>query len=106
MELKLFLAWLTTAGAAWLTYKLIDEVPALKELGPKAKRRAAYVLSAVIAILAYLAQMPFGFVAVPAGWQAWAQALFLVGTSAFGLATIIHGESDLPAERPAEGVIL
>ena len=44
MELKLFLAWLTTAGAAWLTYKLIDEVPALKELGPKAKRRAAYVL--------------------------------------------------------------
>lgn len=103
MELKDFLTWATTAGAAWLTYHLINSVPALAGLGPRAKRRVAYALSGGIAVLAYLIMVEFGYVAAPAGdWHAWAETLFAVATSAFGLATIIHGERDLPVEPMGE----
>ncbi len=95
MPLSEFLAWASTVGAAILAYALIEEVPALTELEPKVKRRAAYALSAAIAILALLAEMGMGYVPVPATWVAWLEVLFAVGTGAFGLATMIHGERQL-----------
>lgn len=104
MELRDFLVWATTAGAAILAYKLIEEVRALSELGPRAKRRAAYALSGGIAVAAYVAAMQFGYVPTPANWRAWVEALFVVATGAFGLATIIHGERELPTEPTDEPV--
>jgi len=100
MELSAFLPWVTTVGAGLLAYWLLDEVPALTRLGPKAKRRLAYILSAAVAILAYLAMMGMHYVPVPADARAWIEVLFVVGTGAFGLSQIIHGERELPADGP------
>ena len=98
MELKEFLPWATTTGAALLTYWLIENVKGLVELPPLAKRIAAYVLSAGFGILAYLAEVGMLYVPQPEGWRAWVETLFLVGTGAFGLATMIHGAKKLPNE--------
>ena len=101
MELKAFLPWLSTVGAALIAYWLIGEVPRLVRLGPKAKRRLAYTLSAIVAILAYLAQMGMHYVPVPVSARAWIEVLFAVGTGAFGLSQLIHGERQLPVDAPA-----
>ncbi len=96
MELSAFLPWLTTVGAGLLAYWLINEIPQFSQQSPVAKRRLAYVLSAVIAILAYLAMVGMQYTPAPETWRAWIESLFLVGTGAFGLSQLVHGERDLP----------
>jgi hypothetical protein len=101
MELEKILVWVTTPGAAWLAYWLINNVAWLSAKGPRAKRFWACGISAGLAIAAYLAQIAMQYQPAPVEWRAWIEALVLVGTTAFGLATLIHGAKDLPAERPA-----
>ena len=95
MDLKTFLVWLTTIGAAIITYELIEHIPALVALEARIKRVVAYAMSAGLAILAWLAQIGMVYIAAPVGARAWIEAIFAVGTAAFGLATLIHTR-DLP----------
>ena len=97
MPLREFLVWLTTIGAAILTYELIEHVPKLAALEARTKRIVAYAMSAGFAILAWLAQVGMGYVVAPVSVRGNLEAIFAVGTAAFGLATLIHTR-DLPAE--------
>jgi hypothetical protein len=90
MELRQLLVWFTTIGAAIITYELMDGIPALAVLEARAKRIVAYAMSAGFAILAWLAQVGMLYVPAPVSARAWAEAVFAVGTAAFGLATLIH----------------
>lgn len=102
MELSAFLPWLSTVGAALVAYWLIKEIPRLARLGPKAKRRLAYAMSAGIAILAYLAMMGMHYAPIPITPRSWIEVLFAVGTGAFGLSQMIHGERQLPVDALPE----
>jgi hypothetical protein len=101
MPLKEFLVWLTTIGAAILTYELIEHVPKLAALEARTKRIVAYAMSAGFAILAWLAQVGMLYVPAPVGPRAWVEAIFAVGTVAFGLSTLIHTR-DLPVVEPVQ----
>jgi hypothetical protein len=45
----------------------------------------------------YLALVFAGYDAMPVGVLGWIEALFLTGTTAFGLSQVIHGARDLRA---------
>ena len=90
MTLKAALVWVRQIGASAVTYFVIDRIPGLKDQVPWVKRIAACAISAAIAIVAYLVQMAMLYEQVPGDVRAWIETLFLVGTSAFGLATLIH----------------
>lgn len=91
MELRDILVFLTTAGAAGVAYWLLNNVQSLAKLSPQYKRIASIVLSAGIAILAYLAQVAMLYAVAPVDTRAWIEALVTVGTSAFGLSQVVHG---------------
>jgi hypothetical protein len=94
MGLKEFLSWLMEFGASYLGFWIVEKVT---ETGPASawsvleKRIAAYGTTGLIAILAFLASIAMQFQPLPGDWRAWVQALFVVATSAFGLATLMHG---------------
>ncbi len=97
MELKVFLAWvMSPIGAGILAYILIEQVGFLKALMPKSKRIAACAISAVLAIGAWFALTSLMAEPWPVTAWEWIAKLFFVGTSAFALATLIHGNK-LPA---------
>ena len=98
MELKQFLPWLSTVGAAILAYWLVGEISRTDVLSPKAKRRVAYGIAAVVAVGAYLLMVAMQYVPAPAGWRAWVEALFLVASGSFGLSQLIHGERELSSD--------
>lgn len=95
MELGEFLPWVTTAGAGVAAYWLMEEIEALAELAPQMKRRVACVISAALAMGAYLAMIGMGYAVMPAGARGWIEALFAVATGAFGLSQMVHGERRL-----------
>ena len=97
MPFKEFLVWVTTIGAALITYELIEHVAQLAALESRLKRIVAYAMSAGFAIAAWLAQVGMLYVPAPVGARAWVEAVFAVGTAAFGLATLIHTR-DLPID--------
>ena len=99
MELFAFLTWLVKFGAGVIAYFLVDKVPALVALTSARKRVAACGIAAGIAILGWLAQIGMLYEPAPVGARPWIEMVFLIGTSAFGLATLIHTK-DLPAEAP------
>lgn len=98
MELWGFLAWLVKYGAGAIAYVLVDRVPRLVALPPTTKRIAAAAIAGAIAIIGYLLQLTMLYEPAPVGVRPWAEMLFLVATSAFGLATIIHAK-DLEREK-------
>jgi hypothetical protein len=94
--LKVFLFWIIGGGgAAWATFALIEEIPALKELAPKPKRYISLAIPACIAMAAYAAGVGLGYLETPIGWQAWLEGLFAVGGLAAGLGQVIHGKQKL-----------
>jgi hypothetical protein len=97
MELRELLVWFTTVGAAIITYELMDGIPALAAMESRRKRIVAFAMSAGFAILAWLAQVGMLYVPAPVGARAWVEAVFAVGTAAFGLATLIHTRDLKPA---------
>jgi uncharacterized membrane protein HdeD (DUF308 family) len=94
MQLKDVLLWLTTAGAGYIAYWAVGQYGA--QWSATAKRWAAYGVAAVIALAAYLVQIPLGYVVAPVGATAWIETLFGVAFAASGVSQIIHGLTDLP----------
>lgn len=90
MELEAVLGLLMTAGAGTLAWWLIDRIAWFKSLQPDTKRLASYALSAAIAIVAYLGLIAIGSQAAPVGVVPWIKALWLVGTSSFGMSTLLN----------------
>ena len=91
MELRLFLTWLVSGGgAALIAYSLIVDVAFLWALRPKQKRLAAFGISGVIAMIGSRLLMLGGYAPTPETAWGWFESLFAVGTTAFGLATLIH----------------
>ncbi len=93
MELDEFLSWAAgPAGAGALGFLFVEYVPWawVQARGAKGRRLVAFGASAAFAVAAYLLQIVLGYTAAPAGWGGWVGQLFLVATSAFGLATLIH----------------
>ena len=91
MELEAFLAFLVSSpGASAAAYFIIKKVPWFWSLSEANLRLVAFALAAVIAMAAWGASVWLGFTPMPAETLDWAQQLFLIGTSAFGLATLIH----------------
>lgn len=89
MELRTFLDWIITGGAGVLAYLFMGWITWLKNLAPKPKRIAAFAISAVIAMVGYTAAVFAGYQEIPVGFG-WVEKLFLMATTAFGLATLIH----------------
>ena len=102
MPLGQFLIWVVKYGAGVAAYFLVDKVPALVRLDPIPKRIAACAIAAAIAIVGFLAQLAMRYETAPVDVYAWIEMLWLIGTSAFGLATFIHTK-DLKKE-PAQPV--
>lgn len=86
-----FLTWVLTPGAGILTYWLMENVPVLAALEAKLKRFVAFGLSALIAVLAFLAMVGMGYQPAPADARAWIEALFSVAAVAAGLSQVLHG---------------
>ena len=94
MELKDFLAWFTTAGAALAAYWLVEHWPWAQRQAAEAKRLINYAVAFVLADLAYLGMIGLSYAPLPEG-IAWAEVLFLVGTTAFGFSQLVHGRAVL-----------
>ncbi len=96
MELQALLLWLVSKGAFAIAFALMEWLPWpwFQALLPRWKRVAAFALTGVIAIGAYLLQIVMLYEpapgAWPADWRAWVAKLVVVATSAFGLATLLH----------------
>ncbi len=95
MDLRQLLLWLTTPAAGVVAYWLIDNVTFFQFLSSVAKRNAAYILTAIIAVGAYLLQVAFQYTAVPLDWRAWVEAIVSVALVAFGVSQLIHEVRDL-----------
>jgi drug/metabolite transporter superfamily protein YnfA len=93
MELVAFLELLSTWLAGVVAWWLIDHIAWFAGLQPDTKRYAAYGFSFVIACLAWLALVAVGARSVPVSVVEWINQLFMVGTSSFGLATLLNGPS-------------
>lgn len=93
MELTAFLELVMTGLAGVIAWWLIDHIHWFAGLQPDTKRYVAYAFTAVIACLAWLGLIAVGARTAPVGLVAWISQLFYVGTSAFGLATILNGPS-------------
>jgi hypothetical protein len=90
MELQAFLRLAETVLAGTIAWYLIDHIRWFAGLQPDTKRLVSYVFSAAIAILAYLGLIALGAEPVPGGASAWVSALWLVGTSSFGMSTLLN----------------
>lgn len=96
MELREFLAWLTSGvGAGIAAFFLMEKVSYFRNLPPEPKRYAAIALNALIACGAWSLGVAVGYQAAPIGGLAWVEQLFLVGTTAFGLSQVIHARAAL-----------
>lgn len=93
MELAAFLELLMTWVAGAIAWWLIDHIKWFASLQPDTKRYAAYGFTFLIAGVAYVLLILIGERVAPVGIIEWAKQLFYVGTSAFGLATILNGQS-------------
>ena len=93
MEMIEFLRWvMSPVGAGILAYWIVGKIND-KNMTELQERLVAYAISAALAMVGYgliLAVYP-GEAVLPQGWRDWARTLFSIGSSAFGLATLIHG---------------
>ena len=95
------------SGAAWLAYASIEFIrprwPWLDNLDAELKRWFAAAVSASLAI----SSLPIfcaGTHTFPEGdWFVWAERIFYVATTAFGLATLIQSRDICGAERVSAG---
>ena len=90
MELEAFLRLLMTVLAGTLAWWLIDRIKWFAGLQPDTKRLVSYAFSAAIAIVAYLGLVAISAETPPTGVIAWVSRLWLVGTSSFGMSTLLN----------------
>ena len=99
MELRLFLTWIISGGGAgYVTYWMMEQFAVLTNLKPKPKRVVAFALSAALAMVGFGLAVAVAYIETPGTALGWIERLFAVGTTAFGLATLIHTK-DLSNER-------
>jgi len=90
MQLEAFLRLAMTVLAGTFAWVLIDRIKWFAGLEPDTKRLVSYAFSAAIAIVAYMGLIAIGAEPAPVGVATWINALFTVGTSSFGLATLLN----------------
>lgn len=78
-------------GAAIVSYWLLENVPQLTALTPKAKRVVSLALAATIAMLAYGAAVGLSYTETPVNVQSLLEALFAVAFLAVGGGQALHG---------------
>ncbi|HEX2986913.1 MAG TPA: hypothetical protein VHS06_01925 [Chloroflexota bacterium] len=94
MELQDLLVFIA-GGAAVVVYYLMENVFALASLAPSAKRWAAYLLTAAIAVAAYLFQVVMLNQPAPVDWRGWVESTSAIAFGVIGLNQIIHGQARL-----------
>lgn len=98
MELKEFLRWAVSGGGAGIiAYFLLGKWRWFAAQDAERKRYVAIAATFLLADALYLALVFAGYDAMPVGVLGWIEALFLTGTTAFGLSQVIHGARDLRA---------
>ena len=96
MELKEFLRWAVSGGGAGIiAYFLLGKWAWFTAQTAERKRYVAIAATFLLADALYLALVFAGYDARPVGVLGWIEALFLTGTTAFGLSQVIHGARDL-----------
>ena len=90
MELTAFLELLSTVLAGTVAWWLIDHIKWFESLQPDTKRLIAYAFTFIVACGAWLLLVAIGSREMPVGAMAWISQAFYVGTSAFGLATLLN----------------
>ena len=103
MTLREGLLWLMGAGAGvlafWALYRLETSVtPRLAwlrqrflDLASEDKRYAAFALTALIAVCAYLLTLVMGYGTAPGPWREWVEELFSVIAAAIVASQVAHG---------------
>jgi hypothetical protein len=101
------LLWLMGVGAGVLAFWVLERLetsvtPRLAglrrwfiELTAEDKRYAAFGLTAVIAVLAYLLTLLMGYGLAPGAWRAWVEELFSVVAAAIVASQVAHGRVEL-----------
>jgi len=100
MGLEQALAWLSTIGAGIIVYFLLENIAALVSLPPVWKRVIAIFGTAAIAVIAFLLEVRWEFVALPLGEKAWVEALFAIMYGALSAIwnQLLHGFAKLSKE--------
>lgn len=88
IDLSLFLLWLITPGAGLIAAYIAARIPAIAQLAEDLKRLVTGAMAAVIGVGAYLGQIAMEYVAAPADWRGWVEALFAVAFIAAGMAEL------------------
>jgi len=98
MNLNEFLRWAVSGGGAGIiAYFLLGKWRWFSAQDAERKRYVAIAATFLLADALYLALVFAGYDAMPVGVLGWIEALFLTGTTAFGLSQVIHGARDLRA---------
>ena len=98
MELKEFLRWAVSGGGAGIiAYFLLGKWAWFTAQTAEHKRYLALAVTFLLADALWLAMVFAGYDAMPVGVLGWIEALFLTGTTAFGLSQVIHGARELRA---------
>ena len=96
MTLNETLNWvISSGGAGALAYWLVERVPWLVALAPQAKRFVSFALTAVLAMLAYVACVVLRHNPMPAEWREWVEVLAFTATTAILVSQGIHGAAKL-----------
>ena len=105
MELREVLRWVVSGGGAGvLAYYIIARIKWPAEYPSERKRWITLAVTFGLADISFVLMTLVGYEAIPLTALEWVEHLWLVGTTAFGLAQMIHATIDLRAtdKRNAE----
>ena len=96
IDLPSIVQWLLGGGAGIVAFFVIENVlpkiiPGFGDLPSEAKRWISWLISALLAALAYGVAVAMGYVPIPADWRMWIEELIRVILAAIVVAEAIHG---------------
>jgi hypothetical protein len=98
MELKEVLRWIVSGGGSGIiVYLVMAKIKWPETFPSEAKRYITIASTFVLAAICYALLVWAGYDPVPQNGLEWVEHLWLVGTTAFGLAEMIHATIDLKA---------
>ena len=110
MTLREGLLWLMGIGAGVLAFYAIDRLenqvrwPIISDwiagLRPDDKRGLAFLVTAGIAVIAYLGTLLMLYQVTPTCWRIWAEELFKVCAAAIVAGQVVHGRVVLRGRAP------
>lgn len=98
LSLREALLYLISGGGGALVYWLMEKVRFFKELRNDVKRYAAFLLSGVLPVVAWVVYLGLGYDVPPATWQEWVERIFSLALAAILASQGIHAYKKL---RPA-----